>query len=117
MNLPRIDALDLRPPQPADPWDAMWDWPELPSFLKRRTTQYTFTFNVKPFMESLATAQAHMEAYARFGAALYDPAAWRYTGVFHTPWYRKLYLEDWVILGGIALAIGTCLGLLVDAWL
>lgn len=106
MQLPRIEALDLRPPQaPADPWAVQWDWPELPSFLKRRVIQYAINVDASQFMLALAEAQANVERI--MGTFTYE----------RPPWYRRLFLWEWMIYSGLALAVATTIGVLVDAWL
>jgi len=104
MNMPRIEALDLRPPPaPADPWAVVWDWPELPSFLKRRVIQTIITLDTSRFMAALAEAQANVD---------------RLMFVFNPPpWYRRFYTWEWMLYGGLAMSVVTTIGVLVDAWL
>jgi len=104
MNMPRIEALDLRPPPaPADPWAVQWDWPELPSFLKRRVIQYVFRVDTTDFDIAICRAQAHVERMI----FVYDPL----------PWYRRLRWYEWSVYSGLVLAVATTIGVLVDAWL
>ena len=100
MELPRIAALDLRPPQP--PTREEWDWPELPSFLKRRVVEVVFIvdtsgFRGKPWNPERPPSKPR--------------PLWR------DPWYRRIEWHSCCIVAGLILALAVCLWVVLDTWL
>lgn len=105
LRLPRIAALDLRPPHKAI--DRIeWDWPELPRFLKARVIRVVITADTSKLDAALRQAQRRVSRAAVSGQ----------------PFLRRRPMRLWfweriLLWLGSVIAILTCAGLLVDAWL
>ena len=115
LDLPLIRALDLRRPHAAAE-QIEWDWPQLPSFLKRRVVVYNIVVNP----ERLEQALARVQAIIRLGAPVTI-----YEGEMDVirslrPSYRRRPIRKWdwpriLVHLGSFIAIATCVGLLLEA--